>query len=177
MSEASRHTVTKLRNVVNKAVWGVRAVGLPAALRGGCRVAGFRLRRPAHSMVRVRSGFDLHFTFPEQMPIALVAFGDLIDPEYRFLREIASPDWVVADVGAAIGQFTIFSSTLPVRTVHSFEPSEQNLESLRKNVELDSASQTVVVHPLALSNYEGRQSFATSTRAWVSGSTTPAAVQ
>lgn len=169
MTEASRSTVTKLRNAANKAVWGVRAAGLPAALRGGLRLANLRLRQPTQCTVRIRSGFTLHFTFPDQVPVALVAFGDLIDPEYSFLREIASPDWVVADVGAAIGQFTIFSATLPVGAVHSFEPSEQNLESLRKNIKLNSAAPRVIVHPLALSNYEGRQSFATSAHTWISG--------
>lgn len=167
MAEVTRTKFARVTNARDKLLWGVRAVGVSATLRGTARLAGLRLRRPRYSSIRVRSGFELQFSYPDQMPVALVAFGDLIDPEYAFLTTVARPDWVVVDVGAAIGQFTVFSARQPVSSVHAFEPESENLRSLGHNITANGVSGVVAVHPLALSDHEGRSSFTSDT--WVSG--------
>jgi len=164
-----RGAIARGRNARDKALWGMRVVGPVASLRGAVRLANLRVRRPERSRVRVGSGFDLDFSYPDQLPVALIAFGDLIDPEYPFLRAISSPDWVVADVGAAIGQFTVFAASLPVAKVYAFEPGDANLVSLRANAQLNQVADKVDVHPLALSDYEGRATFVTSGHTWVGG--------
>lgn len=167
MAETTGTKLARVTNARDKLLWGVRAAGVPAALRGSVRLAGLRLRRPHRSRIKVRSGFELEFRCPDQVPVALVAFGDLIDPEYRLLIAIARPDWVVVDVGAAIGQFTVFSAKRLGATVHAFEPEADNLVSLRQNIDVNGVGDTVDVHPVALSDHEGRSSFTSDT--WVSG--------
>src|SRR5687768_11876631 len=95
----------KARNFGDKLLWGGRVVGVGAAARGAVRIGYLYLRRPSKSEIQLRSGQVLEFGFPSQVPRALLAFGDFIDPEFAFLRKIYRPGWIVADVGAAIGQF------------------------------------------------------------------------
>jgi FkbM family methyltransferase len=159
----------RVRNVHDKLRWGVKAVGVGATLRGAGRLGSLLLRRPRHSEVRLRCGPVLEFGFPEQVPYALLMFGDLIDPEYSFLRRVARPGWIVADVGAAIGQFTTFAATLPCSAIHAFEPSAANIEALQQNIARNSVSHIAHVHPIALSNVEGEARFGTAAKTWVSG--------
>jgi FkbM family methyltransferase len=77
-------------------------------------------------------------------------FGDLIDPEFAFLRSIARPDWVVADVGAAIGQFTIFATGLPCAVVHAFEPSGASVATLKLNISRNDVIDRVKIHIIAI---------------------------
>jgi FkbM family methyltransferase len=92
-----------------------------------------------------------------------------VDPEYPFLREIARPGWVVVDVGAAIGQFTVFAAKLPGTTVHAFEPSSSNIATLEGNVRLNEVGRSVSVHQVALGDHHGTGVFETAGHTWVSG--------
>lgn len=156
-------------NAVGKLGWGLRAAGPTAALVGAARMGALRARRPSRAVVRARSGFELEFAYPEQMPTVLVAFGDLIDPEYDVLRDLARPDWVVLDVGAAIGQLTVFSARLPVGHVHAYEPSSANLATLHANLRRNRVEGLVTVHRTALGAAAGRALFTTTGEAMVSG--------
>lgn len=156
------------RSYAHKLGWGVGAVGLLATLQGVVRTILLHLMRPINSEIRLRSGPLLEFNFPSQVPTALIMFGDMIDPEFAFLRRIARPDWVVADVGAAIGQFTLFAARLPVHRIHAFEPSGANVLVLRRNVARNEVTGSVEIHQLALGETEYEAFFETTDHTWVS---------
>jgi FkbM family methyltransferase len=151
-----------------KMLWGLRVVGAWAILRGSVRMCYLYLRRPKNSELQLRSGEILEFSFPSQLPRALLVFGDFVDPEFDFLRRIFRPDWIVADVGAAIGQFAMFAAMLPVSSVHAFEPSAENVVALTRNVQRNRVSSRVKIHRLAFSNEETEAYFETTESTWVS---------
>ena len=159
---------SRWRNRRDKLLWGVRAVGLAASATGAFRVAWLLLRSPRHSRIRLRSGPVLEFDYPSQFPGVLVMFGDLIDPEYQFLRAVAGREWVIVDVGAAIGQFALFAATLPDAVVHAFEPSSANVTTLRSNIFRNGAQSRVTLHRMALSDHDGAACFETEASAWMS---------
>lgn len=167
--EVDRSFLARLRSGVHKLGWGVRTVGIGATLQGAIRLMRLQLQRPRGSEVKLRSGPCLEFDYPSQYPVMLVLFGDLVDPEFAFLRQISKPEWIVADVGAAIGQFAIFAATLPAAKVHAFEPSNANVATLRRNVAKNNVSDKVIVHKLALSNTDGEAFFETAKQNWMSG--------
>ncbi|MDE3816103.1 FkbM family methyltransferase [Sinorhizobium meliloti] len=159
----------KAQNWADKARWGFRVVGVSETLRGAARMSYLYLRRPKSSELQLRSGQILEFGFPHQVPKALLMFGDFIDPEFPLLRRIARPDWVVADIGAAIGQFTLFAATLPVTSVHAFEPGAVNVAVLARNVEHNGVGGRVHIHKLAFSSEESESYFETTARTWMGG--------
>jgi FkbM family methyltransferase len=159
----------KAQNWAEKTRWGFRVAGVGETLLGAGRMGYLYLRRPKRSELQLRSGQILEFGFPHQVPRALLMFGDFIDPEFAFLRRIAHPDWIVADVGAAIGQFTLFAATLPVASVHAFEPSAVNVGVLARNVERNRADDRVQIHKLAFSSEETESYFETTARSWMGG--------
>lgn len=157
-----------LGDLARKFAWGVRTVGLPEALRGAVRLAALRWRRPERARITLRSGPVLEYAVPAQVAPALVVFRDLIDPEFAFLRAVARPDWLVLDVGAAIGQFTTFAARLPVAHVHAYEPNAANLESLHRNLDLNDVAARVSVHAAALGETEGEVVFEETDNAYLS---------
>jgi FkbM family methyltransferase len=119
--------------------------------------------------MRLKSGAILEFDYPGQFPPTLVMFGDFIDPEFPFLRLVAKPHWQVVDVGAAIGQFSMFAAVcLPQARVEAFEPSRVNTETLQRNIERNGVERRVVVHQMALSNRKETARFATAPKTWMS---------
>jgi FkbM family methyltransferase len=156
-------------NFGDKMLWGGRVVGVGATTRGVARLVFLYARRPSRSEIRLRSGQVLEFAFPSQVPNALLAFGDFIDPEFAFLRKINRPGWVVADVGAAIGQFSLFAATLPATKVHAFEPSSANVTALSRNIVRNGLGEKVEVHKIAFSNTESEAYFETTASTWLSG--------
>ncbi|MBN9332101.1 FkbM family methyltransferase [Devosia sp.] len=124
--------------------------------------------------MRLKSGAILEFDYPGQFPPTLVMFGDFIDPEFPFLRLVAKPHWQVVDVGAAIGQFSMFAAVcLPQARVEAFEPSRVNTETLQRNIERNGVEGRVVVHQMALSNRKETARFATAPKTWMSQLLTP----
>ncbi|RYG87096.1 MAG: FkbM family methyltransferase [Alphaproteobacteria bacterium] len=119
--------------------------------------------------MHLRSGPILEFDYPDQFPPTLMMFGDLIDPEFSFLRQVARPGWRVVDVGAAIGQFSLFAATcLPGASVDAFEPSSANVETLNRNLVRNRVEGRVRVHRAALSNRKETARFATAPKTWMS---------
>lgn len=161
--------LSRLTAARDKTVWGVRTVGVARSARGFVALTRLRVRSPSHATVSLRSGYALGFDYPSQLPTMLVSFGDLVDPEYPFLREIARPGWTVVDVGAAIGQFTVFAAKLPGTTVHAFEPSSSNIATLEANLRLNDVVPAVSVHQVALGDHHGTGVFETAGHTWVSG--------
>lgn len=171
MSAASRANpiAARVRAGFDKLRWGARVTGWPAALRGVLRLAHLAVARPATAEVRLRSsGATLAFSYPVQMVPALVMFGDLIDPEYAFLEAVAKPGWTFLDVGAAIGQFTVFAAVATRGRVHAFEPSSDNIATLQHNVAKNAIDDRVTVHRIAMANHTGEAEFATADNAFMS---------
>jgi len=157
----------RLRQAYDKFRWGLRVAGPGAALPGAIRYGMLRLRRPATGEVRLRSGPVLEFDYPSQFPPTLMMFGDFIDPEFAFLQQVAEPGWQVIDVGAAIGQFSMFAARcLPDAVIHAFEPEASNIGTLKRNIARNGAQGRVVVHQSALSDRQGTARFETSASTW-----------
>lgn len=169
------HLPPRFASAIAKLSLGVRVVGLGATVRGGMRLARLAVLRPPMATVELRSGGHLAFEYPEQFAPSLVMFGDLIDPEFSFLRAIARPNWTVVDVGAAIGQFSVFAGLLPCARILAFEPSEQNLRVLERNIRENRLDALVSIQATALADTTGEASFCTSTRTYLSGLTRPGA--
>jgi len=154
---------------VAKLRWGARTVGWMATALGGLRLFRLWLMRPPTVEVRLRnSGIVLGFAYPTQLVPALVVFGDLIDLEYAFLAAVARPGWTFLDVGAAIGQFTVFAASSKSGRVHAFEPGSENLATLRSNIARNGIGDRVTIHQLALSNRTGEAEFATASNPFMS---------
>lgn len=158
---------SRLTAGARKLRWGVRTVGVFATARGLVRLLGIRLRRPNAARLHLASGGELRFDYPSQMVPVLVIFGDLIDPEFALLRKIGRPDWRFLDVGAAIGQFTVFATMSLRGTVHAFEPDRRNLHSLDRNLKLNGIVDSVTVHPIALSRERGEARFPETTNSYL----------
>jgi len=154
---------------VAKLRWGARTVGWAATALGGLRLFRLWIMRPPRVEVRLRnSGAVLGFAYPTQLVPALVVFGDLIDPEYAFLAAVARPGWIFLDVGAAIGQFTVFAAFSTRGRVHAFEPGSENLATLRSNIARNGIVDRVSIHEMALSNHKGEAEFATASNPFMS---------
>jgi len=165
------HTPSLLRKAgywMEKMRWGLKNIGIAPLLKGVTTLGYLHIRRPRRAEFRLSSGQVLEFGFPNQLPRALLVFGQYVDPEFAFLSRIARPEWIVADIGAAIGQFTIFAATLPVASVHAFEPSTANVAALRSNVARNGVADRVKIHELALSKDESEAYFETTASTWVS---------
>lgn len=168
MSQTLSVTRNRMNSAAHKLGWGMRVVGVAATGRGMMRILKLRLQRPRHAEISLKSGYVLEFGYPSQFPVVLVMFGDLIDPEFAFLREVSIKSWIVADIGAAIGQFTLFAAGLPGAVVHAFEPSGANVATLKKNIARNGVGHRVSVHKLALSNTDGESRFETTALTWTS---------
>lgn len=150
-----------------KLSWGAGIVGAGPAVAGLARLAALRLSRRPYAHARLRSGVTVGFEVPAQVPPALVVFRTLIDPEFALLAEIGCAG-VVLDVGAAIGQFTLFAAQQPGTAVHAFEPSGRNIATLQRNVSENGLADRVRVHHLALAGWEGEQEFVTQGNTYLS---------
>jgi FkbM family methyltransferase len=161
--------VSRFESAAYKLRWGLHVAGPLATLLGAFRTAAILISRRPQGEVHLRSGPVLEFAFPEQFPPTLTMFGDLIDPEFAFLKRVARPNWRVIDVGAAIGQFTLFATMcLPASRVDAFEPSSANIATLKRNLERNGVVERVTVHQAALSDRKETAHFATASKNWMS---------
>jgi len=92
-----------------------------------------------------------------------------VAPEFRQITEVYEPDvWarvmsavtlgsVVVDVGAYVGLYTIALAqrTGPTGRVYAFEPDPQNCAVLQKHIELNTVSDRVEIHELAVGDKDG----------------------
>lgn len=107
--------------------------------------------------VRTRLGFDLILN-PHDHILSLTVFSyGVWEPEITsFVRRIVKPGYVVVDVGANLGYFTVLFSKLVGNRgkVYAFEPEPANFMLLCKNVEINKC-ENVVLSDFAISNYIG----------------------
>lgn len=89
---------------------------------------------------------------------------DFDTEEIRSVLRMFTPDWVVLDVGANVGFWTLpMAMALGLDgKIHAFEPVSSNNQRLRENVRLNDMERTVTVHELGLS--DSRASLAISLR-------------
>jgi FkbM family methyltransferase len=78
----------------------------------------------------------------------IVAHGLFEDRFLEFVAILLTPESVVVDVGANIGSHALYLAR-KCRSVHCFEPNPSALRRLRRNIELNGAT-NVTVHPFAL---------------------------
>lgn len=76
------------------------------------------------------------------------------------MRELVRPGWVVYDLGANIGIYSMLYSKLVGERgkVFSFEPLPANLNDLRENLELNSC-RNVTIHAVAIGKVRSRCTF------------------
>jgi FkbM family methyltransferase len=73
----------------------------------------------------------------------------------RALRRVAPCGSTVIDVGANIGNHTLYFAVACGCIVHAFEPNPSALRCLEANVALNRLEEQVILHPEALSNRTG----------------------
>lgn len=76
----------------------------------------------------------------------------------EFLKDFLAEGDLILDVGANIGNHTIFFAGVCGCDVEAFEPNDEASSYLGKNIELNALSSRVKVHKVALSDREGRVS-------------------
>jgi len=151
----------------HKLRWGAGIVGAGPAAVGVARLTALRLSRSSYAHAHLRCGVTVGFEVPAQVPPALVVFRTLIDPEYAFLDAIGCAG-IVLDVGAAIGQFTLFAAQHDDALVHAFEPSGRNVATLQRNLAENGLVERVHVHHIALADWDGEQEFVTQGNTYLS---------
>ena len=109
-------------------------------------------RRPYHLVTRggvrceIRPGTSDWWIFLE-----VFVFGI-----YRRVRDDLRRARRVVDIGANVGFFVIFGSSLnPEAEVHAFEPFPSNVDQMRKNLLLNGGNNRVRVHAEAISDKSG----------------------
>lgn len=96
------------------------------------------------------------------------ALGDLVgchinqsgcyEPELvQLLLENLTSDTIFFDIGAHVGQYTMFASEIAAE-VHAFEPTPETFQFLQRNVSQNRLS-NVFVNNFAVADYDGRATF------------------
>lgn len=80
------------------------------------------------------------------------------------MKGVLGPGGVVVDAGAYVGTHALFLSRACGARVLAFEPHPESCEVLRQNVAHHGASESVVVHPVALGASESRGVLLTASR-------------
>ena len=77
----------------------------------------------------------------------LFLFGKREIDHYKMLHEILEPGMYILDIGANIGYYAVMESLVvgPTGKVTAFEPMSRNVQMLKRNVELNGASNIDVV--------------------------------
>ena len=78
----------------------------------------------------------------------LFLFGKREIDHYKMLQGILEPGMNILDIGANIGYYAVMESIVigPTGTVTAIEPMLPNIEMLKRNIELNGASNIDVVH-------------------------------
>lgn len=83
--------------------------------------------------------------------------------ELEMLRDMAArlqPGDLVLDVGANIGNHTLYLASVSAATVHAFEPNEHLCHALAQSVELNGLGGMVSIHQVGVAAVEGHARFA-----------------
>jgi FkbM family methyltransferase len=96
------------------------------------------------------------FYIREEYPTDEVVIREIFEEDvYEVDPSRITPGGVVLDIGANIGSFSLFAAK-HMALVYAIEPEPNNLNALRKNVELNNMSDSIVIVPLALGKNKNR---------------------
>jgi len=111
--------------------------------------------------VRVRDGYVLVPSSDATLLIMLVdsPVGSLEPGTRHVLTRLLAPGMTFVDVGANIGLHTLMAarSVGPGGCVHAFEPTPLTFNLLRRTMALNSVSEIVLAHPIALGDATERR--------------------
>lgn len=100
---------------------------------------------------------------PESSYAGLVVYCHRPEPEVSaFIENFVQKGDTVVDVGANIGVISLLAASRSAKKVYAFEPDARVYSSLVENVEYNQALGTIETWPVALSNKNGRITFAPS---------------
>ncbi|HJO12578.1 MAG: FkbM family methyltransferase [Gammaproteobacteria bacterium] len=106
-------------------------------------------------------GLTYHGNLNNSIEFSIFYYGAFEKPLLYFLRDtlknLPNKDLVFCDIGANIGQHSLFMSK-HVSKVHAFEPFQQVSGSLRKHIELNKIS-NIQIHNVGLSNKNEQKTF------------------
>lgn len=77
-----------------------------------------------------------------------------LDRFYERCGFVIQPGWTVIDVGAGLGDFTVYAAQVANTKLLAFEPFPESFKLLIKNVALNRA-QNIIVYPDAVSSTQG----------------------
>ncbi len=103
--------------------------------RSGALPAIVQLRR-AGWQFKIRTAMD-----------AWIIKETCLDADYLWASGPLKPDWRILDIGAGLGDFTVFAAKQsPDGVVHAYEPLTESFELLQENLALNEVSNSQVFH-------------------------------
>ena len=111
----------------------------------------------AVARARMRLGYEMTVDLRAQTEFLAYYTGEYDTRTISNVLRLVEPQWVVLDVGANIGFWTIpLAKTLKgFGSLHCFEPVPSNFRLLGVNVERNGVAETVHMHQLGLSDRSG----------------------
>jgi FkbM family methyltransferase len=107
-------------------------------------------KRETVSRVILRNGIQIHA--PRNHPMLVSVVNETFFDKIHFRKDISiKENDVVVDIGANVGIVAIFAALRTKNTVHAFEPSPENFEFLKKNVEANGL-RNIEVYNFAVSD-------------------------
>ncbi len=147
--------MSNIKNI-KRLIEGIRRYGLLRTITGIIMVLRIKILNPNESVVTTFSDhIRIYYKYPTQFSPSLVIYRELVEPEYEFLRHILNKNSVFFDVGAGIGMYSIFAARFVNGNIHSFEPVEENIQTIKINLKANSCNSKVKLNAVALSNKEG----------------------
>jgi FkbM family methyltransferase len=144
------------RGMRRKLASGIARYGVFRAIRGVARLLRFRVLKPeTGTILTARDGIVLNFKYPDQFMPTLAVFKDLVEPEYEYLRRILRKQSVFFDVGGGIGAYSIVAAKIVDGPIHTFEPVNENIHTIRLNMKANGVLAKIRLNTLALSNQKG----------------------
>jgi FkbM family methyltransferase len=128
--------------------------------RGKGRIAAAINRRfpsvpsNAIAVARMRLGYEMAVDLRSQTEFLAYYTGEYDTQTIRGILRLVEPDWVIFDVGANIGFWTIplACAIIESGSVHCFEPIPSNFRRLTVNIERNHVAAVVRAHNFGLSD-------------------------
>jgi FkbM family methyltransferase len=141
---------------LKKLVGGIERFGVLRSVTGVVRYLKFKIGKPQRGMVStITDNLRISFAYPKQFMGTLVVFRELVEPEYQFLRKALNKDSVFIDIGGGIGNYSMCAGRVVNGPIHTFEPIEDNLRTIRENLRANKLESKVQLNCVALSGSEG----------------------
>ena len=135
-------------------------VGLIGAVCGRLRAAAARLAGRRHLEKRIHD-YRMQLDLDDRgLSRTLILFGKREREHQLMLERVLMPGMTVFDVGANIGYYALMEARLvgPKGRVVALEPSPDNVDRLRRNLELNQVANATVLNK-AVSDRPGRRRF------------------